>query len=1086
MLEILVPLTTEYTLVIPEDLTALIAWLIGFIAIIVVSYILCDQKFRMDRSSLIWSAILSVLILVVTPFLGIIPRMGITVGIGELPIQHLMFFAAVPWMVAGGVLGVFPATILAGISGLLLAYLDTHNIFTPLVLMSIAVVYSWCLRQRFRTQLFKWLRFPVFAAILSLIMTAPVVFLTLTLSTSGTAAARIGTAMTRYPMVMFALGGMVLMGGVVCVIVQAFAQPSWGSKLPLKPAPGETNITYRLVSFAIPIFIISITGVFIGSWQLSMRHSRLMMVRQMTHSSAVAGKSLDIFIESGEGLIQELALDIEEGSGSSESLNSLINRNMKVLPFFEQIALINFDGSLAAGAAPALGLDTIFTFDHEVLVETIFDEDPQVFLKSKSEDQVTWVVFTLKVENTSDQQSQILWAETTFENNLYAHTLIKSMDKLVEQGGNWQIVGEDGMFLMSRGDEDTKTGVFSSTYLTSTFYHSKTDQGQALVHYYQPIDNANWGISVTLPSFTFQEQAWRITFPVLIIFSAAYLLTILLLWLGLLPVVKEIDMMAFAIHTVASGDYDHDALFKHITGSKGRFSKGFQKMLMSQQRQMDKQAELSSVSGRIAGQLNLKDALHIIMAAVLNQGATSARIAIFDSMTAVSPLDLDSRFGIGKHTKLLETFDQDILELSRGQDTLVLKDEDLQTQLPGIEGFIELDAVIILPLKWKDIGLGVFWIAFTDGLDFDVNDLDYLEKLAHLASMSIVNAKTYSDSKSAQMMLEDIFDLIPDVVLIVDHSGRVLSHNKKVNSILDLADGSFVGKSLVKIFNPDDLVDIEQNSGLRPMAKTVHLMNGKAVYLLTSPVRINPREVGRAMIFKDLSQQVKAESLKRELVTTVSHELRSPLKLILGYAKILRLTGTLNDQQDVYIGNIIDGLDEMMALVEKLLDIGRLEGEDPLDVQSFSVESFTRQVVKSMDAQARQKNVQINLNLPDMPLMIEADQTFLTQALKNLVDNAIKFSKMGGEVNVSVMREHDRVIFAVEDQGIGIAPLDQRKLFKKFSRVSVQNSQEQEGSGLGLAIVKSIAERHGGQVGLVSQLGKGSTFYIEIPLKQPR
>jgi signal transduction histidine kinase len=144
-------------------------------------------------------------------------------------------------------------------------------------------------------------------------------------------------------------------------------------------------------------------------------------------------------------------------------------------------------------------------------------------------------------------------------------------------------------------------------------------------------------------------------------------------------------------------------------------------------------------------------------------------------------------------------------------------------------------------------------------------------------------------------------------------------------------------------------------------------------------------------------------------------------------------------------------------------------------------------VVESMDAQAKQKNIQMVVNLPDAPMVIEADPTFLALALKNLMENAIKFSKMEGEVILSASRDGDHVVFAVEDKGIGIAPLDQRHLFKKFSRISAQTTgQDQTGSGLGLVIVKSIAERHGGQVRVESQLGKGSIFYFEIPRKQSR
>ena len=164
----------------------------------------------------------------------------------------------------------------------------------------------------------------------------------------------------------------------------------------------------------------------------------------------------------------------------------------------------------------------------------------------------------------------------------------------------------------------------------------------------------------------------------------------------------------------------------------------------------------------------------------------------------------------------------------------------------------------------------------------------------------------------------------------------------------------------------------------------------------------------------------------------VSHELRSPLTLILGYAKILRLTGNLNEQQDSYISNIINGVEGMKELVQKLLDIGRLEDGDPLEIHPVTAEQIITRAVESLKAKAKQKQISLQVDLPETPITIFGDQMFLTQALRNLVDNGIKYSKMGGEVVVTVTGRDKRVIFAVQDQGIGVAPLDQRKLFGNF------------------------------------------------------
>jgi two-component system, OmpR family, phosphate regulon sensor histidine kinase PhoR len=193
----------------------------------------------------------------------------------------------------------------------------------------------------------------------------------------------------------------------------------------------------------------------------------------------------------------------------------------------------------------------------------------------------------------------------------------------------------------------------------------------------------------------------------------------------------------------------------------------------------------------------------------------------------------------------------------------------------------------------------------------------------------------------------------------------------------------------------------------------------------------------------------------------------------------------MNEQQETYLKKIIDGVEEMKTLVQNLLDFGRLEAGDALDVSHVVAGDVLHQVVGSVEAHAEKKNIQINLAIPEDAVLLEVDIAFLTQALKNLIENAIKFTPMGGKVDIGVRQKDQNVVFVVRDNGIGIAPLDQRRLFEKFYQAGSHAPQNQKGSGLGLAIVKSIIERHGGRVWFESQLGKGSAFYMEVPVKQP-
>ncbi|HPO59656.1 MAG TPA: HAMP domain-containing sensor histidine kinase, partial [Anaerolineaceae bacterium] len=225
------------------------------------------------------------------------------------------------------------------------------------------------------------------------------------------------------------------------------------------------------------------------------------------------------------------------------------------------------------------------------------------------------------------------------------------------------------------------------------------------------------------------------------------------------------------------------------------------------------------------------------------------------------------------------------------------------------------------------------------------------------------------------------------------------------------------------------------------------------------------------------------DTLKSEFVATVSHDLRSPLSLIRGHANMLRNVGELNEQQKIFLKNILDGIDNMTALVNTLLDLGRIEAGVGLKIEELSAQSVIEQVMQSLRLEAAQKNITLELMPGSVNGKIEADQALLRQALYNLLDNAIRYTPQKGKVRIGVQRSEDSVIFEVHDTGIGIAPLDLPRVFEKFYRCGHREAQQQRGTGLGLAIVKSIAERHNGQVWAESQLGKGSSFYLEIPLE---
>jgi signal transduction histidine kinase len=180
----------------------------------------------------------------------------------------------------------------------------------------------------------------------------------------------------------------------------------------------------------------------------------------------------------------------------------------------------------------------------------------------------------------------------------------------------------------------------------------------------------------------------------------------------------------------------------------------------------------------------------------------------------------------------------------------------------------------------------------------------------------------------------------------------------------------------------------------------------------------------------------------------------------------------------------------MNRLVNNLLDLGRIEAGIGLQIEKVSVAEVTDDVMNSLHMQATQKDIHLLLNTDtdaDSKIgKIEADRALIQQAIYNLVENAVKYTPVGGQVKLRLVGRPNSVLVEVQDSGIGIAPLDLPHLFEKFYRSGRREAYQQRGTGLGLAIVKSIAERHGGRVWVDSQLGKGSVFSLEVPCEQPK
>jgi signal transduction histidine kinase len=196
---------------------------------------------------------------------------------------------------------------------------------------------------------------------------------------------------------------------------------------------------------------------------------------------------------------------------------------------------------------------------------------------------------------------------------------------------------------------------------------------------------------------------------------------------------------------------------------------------------------------------------------------------------------------------------------------------------------------------------------------------------------------------------------------------------------------------------------------------------------------------------------------------------------------MLEMVGSLSDQQKEFVQKIVINIDSMTKLVNNILDIERLESGIGLKKELTSPQEILDETIEELKPSAAQKNIQmICSKQTDEKFLV--DRFLLKQAIYNLIENGIKYSAVGGKVEIQLLKDDNNIEYIVNDYGVGIAPIDLPRIFEKEYRNNSKNQDQIRGAGLGLSIVKSIAERHNGKVWVESHLGKGSAFHLEIPV----
>jgi signal transduction histidine kinase/putative methionine-R-sulfoxide reductase with GAF domain len=451
----------------------------------------------------------------------------------------------------------------------------------------------------------------------------------------------------------------------------------------------------------------------------------------------------------------------------------------------------------------------------------------------------------------------------------------------------------------------------------------------------------------------------------------------------------------------------------------------------------------------------------------------------------------------------------------------------LEHNMPALIGDLEADprwvidpdkagqthSALAVPLGSEEEVLGVILLFHPQRDYFRQEHVWWVVAAAHNMTAAIKNAELYQlvreqAARLGQMLREQrsissqhmaILSAIADGVAVCDERDRILVVNDAVAHVMRPPVANPVGQPAVMLL--DGFSAEHQDAALAAMKEVKERFRGRPrtdpIYTtidrdkqtvqasFTPMVDERNNFMGTVIVFRDVTVEQEVARAKNEFISTVAHELRTPMTSIKGYADLLLrgAMGTLNDGQRRFMEIVKSNVDRMSTLVADLLDMSRIEaGRIRLELAAIDMGQAILEVRDSVIETIKDRKLELSLDIsPNLPPVL-ADHNRVIQILSNLLSNAYRYTLEGGSITVSAYLEGDAVRVDVADTGIGISEQDQEGIMERFYRANHPVVSKQPGTGLGLAIVKSLVELQGGKLWFVSELGRGSTFSFTMPL----
>lgn len=993
-------------------------------------------------------------------------------------------FGAVPILLATWI-HPLAAILVAFASGLGRAFWQTHQIFTPFQWAITGYLMSWCWQQNYNSQLSRWLRRPYIhaplALLFQLLFILPTTYAYADPSVSWLTTFDFTLSTTWAYVFVLSIEGLVT-GLIVALLLQTGIHPIVPAKP--QPAPGSRSLRFQLLA-SFTLFAIVLTMVLLGVvYSLAVRVSRQLIVNQMAYNASTISNRIPGFLAQRQNFLQQYSQDSLLWKSDSETQAELLRLLFRSSTLYRRVMLADRAGTILH-AIPNGSITTLTHIEQTALQESIENiASITTSAQSTEEDGVT-VSFIVPIIS-DDSLPAVLIGRLP---DLVLKELIAGLQGTMGEGQGF-LVDQTGQIIAHLQTEHLLTSWkpapeparFLSTLPPNTIaYEGRegiTNARELVVYAYD--ETHPWTVVTTVPYDIVLELAIQIAIPlaaVLLLSAAGFGFTLIYFSTN---ISRRLIKLNQAAHTIAEGSLDTPIAIQGYD-EIGQLGASFSQMQTALQKRLAELSLLLNISQEVSASIDIQAGMPaILQGAIRGTGASGVRIVVLNPNSSQPRI-----FSEGPASSAMAVLDRTLMNRVRQEGELILRQpHDIYSTLSlDPQQSLPVRSLIALPVYSGIRFQGVFWLGTRLPHQFSQSELNLLHTLVGHISILVVNGYLFSSAENGRRRLAAVLASTSDAVIVTDQTDRIVLLNPAMENAFNLRMGEVVNQPAHRVIQSSKLLEALTGIVERGHDWEIETEDGATWYASASPIVGNDGQVmGRVVVLRDITNLKEVDRLKSEFVQTVSHDLRTPLTYLKGFAEMLPIMGDLNPKQREYAEKIQAGIDQMTVLVTSLLDLSRIEAGYDLVMSDVDVGAVLQTIRQEFSVPAEAAGLSLVLEVPARLPILQGDTGLIRQAIANFVGNAIKYSPNSGKLLLRAAVTDKELVLSVKDNGPGIAKSDQERLFEKFYRVRDRKNERIKGSGLGLAIVRSIAQRHNGRVWCESEVGRGSTFYIAFPI----